>query len=64
MSENIVLTLEQQFALMSFSAEIKTLTREEAKRRLIKLYEQMLIQDIYYKSLIAKAWGIELSDEF
>lgn len=64
MPENIALTLEQQLALFSFSAETKTLTHEETKRRLIKLYEQMLIQDIYYKSLIAKAWGIELSDEF
>lgn len=58
MPENIGLSLEQQFNLLSFSVQVKELTEQETKERLIKLYEQMLIQDTYYKSLIAKTWGI------
>jgi hypothetical protein len=52
------LTLEQQFSLRSFEAQVDKMSREQAQQFLVKLYEQMLCQETVYRQLIKHNWGI------
>ena len=52
------LTLEQQFALRSFKSQVAQMSREQAQELLLKLHEQMLVQETVYKGLLAHDWGI------
>lgn len=55
---SVELSLEQKFNIRAFEAYVKELPEEEAKKRLVDLFEEMLVKDIIYKELIKKEWGI------
>jgi hypothetical protein len=53
------LSLEQQFGLRSFEAQVKNMSHEQAQDFLVKLYEQMMLPDNAYRSLLQTEWGID-----
>jgi hypothetical protein len=59
MSEQLHLSLEQQFNIKSFENEVKGLNREQAVEFLVKLYEQMLRKENMYREFLKYQWGIE-----
>lgn len=59
MNEPVTLTLEQQFNVRSFETQVRQLSREQAQKMLVSMYEQMLARDVMYRQMIAKRWGIE-----
>ncbi len=59
MNQPIELTLEQKFSLRSFETQVEHMSREQAQHFLVKLYEQMLAREAYYKSFLKAHWGIE-----
>lgn len=50
------LTLEQQFSIRSFAAQVKRMTEDQAKELLVKLYEEITLRDIVYKQLLKHKW--------
>lgn len=55
---SIQLTLEQEWAIIGFAESVKDLSREEAQKRLVEMYTQMLHQEARYISLLGKTWGM------
>lgn len=55
----VELTMEQQFALRSFSDQVNGMSEEQTKDFLVKLYEQMMIRETMYLSLIKREWNIQ-----
>ncbi|GAB4137659.1 MAG: hypothetical protein Fur0046_11930 [Cyanobacteria bacterium J069] len=64
MSGQIELSLEQQFSLRSFETQVENMSREQAQHFLVKLYEQMMLKDATYKTLLKHQWGIEGGSQF
>lgn len=58
------LTLEQQFSIRSFADQVEKMSREQAQEFLISLYEQMLVKEGYYKSLLRYEWNLEPKPEY
>ncbi|MCD8487969.1 MAG: NblA/ycf18 family protein [Desertifilum sp.] len=56
------LTLEQQFLIRAFKAQVAMMSREQAQEMLVSLYEQMMVKDATYRRLIAHEWGISKPD--
>ena len=52
------LSLEQQFSLRSFEAQVEKMSREQAQQFLVKLYEQMMMRESLYKQFLKHEWGI------
>lgn len=52
------LKIEQQFQIASFKQQVAQMSREDAQNLLVKLYEQMLVQEITYKQLLKHQWGL------
>lgn len=52
------LTLEQQFNLRSFEDQVNRMSHDQAKEFCVKLYQQMLLKDNAYKSLIKRQWNL------
>ena len=48
----IVLSLEQEFNLKSFEAQIKSLSSEQSKVLLSEIYRQLLLREAYFKHFI------------
>jgi Phycobilisome degradation protein nblA len=59
MSQPIELSLEQQFSIRSFQAQVQNMSQEQAQDFLIKLYEQMMVRENMYKSFIKHQWGLD-----
>jgi hypothetical protein len=53
------LTLEQEFLVQSFKAQVQSLSKEQALDFMVKLYIQMIWQEATYKKLLKHQWGIE-----
>jgi hypothetical protein len=53
------ITLEQEFDIRKFGMLVHQMNREQAQDYLISLYEQMLVRDNLYRSLLKYAWGLE-----
>jgi Phycobilisome degradation protein nblA len=51
-------TPEQEIRIKIFAQEVSQLSEEDTKKRLILMFEQMLIIDNHYKQKIQEAWGI------
>lgn len=64
MDKPIELSLEQQFNIRSFHAQVEQMSREQAQEFLIKLYEQMIYREATYKHLLKHQWGLEPSPHF
>lgn len=52
------LNIEQQFQIASFKQQVAQMSREDAKNLLVRLYEQMLVQEVAYKELLKHQWGL------
>ena len=52
------LKIEQQFQIASFKQQVAQMSREDAQDLLVKLYEQMLVQEVTYKQLLKHQWGL------
>ncbi len=61
MNHPIELSLEQQFNLRSFQAQVERMSREQAQDFLMKLYEQNIYLKVTYNQLLKTQWGIEPS---
>ncbi|MDJ0735625.1 MAG: NblA/ycf18 family protein [Nostocaceae cyanobacterium] len=59
MNQPIKLSLEQQFNIRSFASQVQHMSHEQAKDFLVKLYEQMVVQDATYKELLKHQWGLD-----
>jgi hypothetical protein len=57
-NEPMQLSLEQQFSLRSFEAQVEKMSREQAQQFLVKLYEQMIMREAMYKKFLKYEWGI------
>ncbi|MEM7771574.1 MAG: NblA/ycf18 family protein [Cyanobacteria bacterium P01_A01_bin.37] len=57
--ESNTLSLEQKFSLRSFETQVERMSHEQAQQFLVHLYEQMMVQETMYKSLLKHQWGIE-----
>ncbi|BAU63727.1 MAG: hypothetical protein Kow0049_09880 [Stanieria sp.] len=55
----IGLSLEQQFNLRSFEAQVQQMSHEQAQEFLITLYEQMIVRENMYKEFIKHQWGLD-----
>jgi Phycobilisome degradation protein nblA len=60
MNQPIKLSLEQEFSLRSFADQVQYMSLEQAQAFLLKLYEQMLIQETTYKELLKQEWKLDL----
>ncbi len=52
------LTTEQQFQIAAFKLQVRDMTPEQVKERLIAQYEAMIIQETQHLKLIGDAWGM------
>ncbi|MGL5719885.1 MAG: NblA/ycf18 family protein [Alphaproteobacteria bacterium] len=52
------LTMEQEFQVRAFKESIKGLSREQAIGFLGKMFEQWVVKEALYKSLLQQEWGI------
>ena len=52
------LSVERQFQLRKFAAEIDKMSREDLKTALLLIYEQNLTKDDLYKQLLKTQWGL------
>ncbi|BAY12435.1 NblA/ycf18 family protein [Calothrix sp. NIES-2098] len=59
MNQPIKLSLEQEFSLRSFADQVQYMSQEQAQAFLLKLYEQMLIQETTYKELLKQEWKLD-----
>ncbi len=60
----VELTLEQKFNLRSFETQVQNMSHKQAQDFLVKLYEELLLRDQYYKRLLKHEWGLEPSSKF
>jgi len=58
MSNQVELSLEQQFNLRSFQTEVQKMSHVQAQDFLIKLYEEMLKRENLYRDVIKHQWGL------
>lgn len=56
---SVTLTLEQQFSLRSFEAQVQRMTEAQAKDFLLHLYTHMMLRENMYKHLLKHEWGVE-----
>lgn len=59
MSNNIQLSLEQQFSIRAFATQVEEMSQQQAQDFLVKLYEQMMIREATYQHLLKHQWGLE-----
>jgi hypothetical protein len=59
MSQPVELTLEQQFSIRSFEAQVRQMSREQAQDFLVELYEQMMMRENMYRHFLKQQWGLE-----
>ncbi len=59
MSQPTELTMEQQFSLASFNAQVSRMSHEQAKDFLMFLYQQMLVKETMYKHFLKHEWNLE-----
>lgn len=56
------LNINQQFKIAAFKQQVAQMSREQAQEMLIKLHEQMVVQDSTYQELLKHQWGIGMPD--
>ena len=59
MNQPIELSLEQKFSIRSFSDQVQNMSREQAQEFLIMLYEQMIVKENMYKSILKHERGLD-----
>lgn len=58
-NQPVELSLEQQFSIRSFEAQVQQMSREQAQDFLVKLYEQMITREAMYQTFLKHKWGLE-----
>ena len=58
MNQSISFTLEQEFNLKLFDAQVQKLTLDQSKEFLIELNRHMMIKENFYKDLLKHYMGI------
>jgi hypothetical protein len=53
------LSIDQEFSVIVFTEQIKSLDRETSQKLLVQLYTQLIQQQIQYRELLKHKWGIE-----
>lgn len=64
MSKPVELSLEQQFNVRSFQTQVEKMSREQAQDFLVKLYEQMMLRENFYKEFLKHEWGLGPNPQF
>ena len=59
MSQPVGLSLEQKFSMRSFETQVQKMSREQAQKFLLELYEQMMVRENMYKDFLKHEWGLE-----
>lgn len=60
MSQEIELTLEQEFSLRKFEELVQEMSREEAQQFLIEHNRLMVTREILYRKLLKHEWQINV----
>ncbi len=60
----VELSLEKKFSIRSFRDQVENMSHLQAQEFLIKLYEQMLVQEATYQSMLKKQWGLADGPQF
>jgi hypothetical protein len=53
------LSIDQEFSVIVFTEQIKSLDRETSQTLLVQLYTQLIQQQTQYRELLKHKWGIE-----
>lgn len=53
------LNIEQQFQIAAFKSQVSQMSRQQAQELLVKLYEQMLVNETTYQELLKHQWGLD-----
>jgi predicted nucleic acid-binding protein len=61
MDQAIELTLEQEFSLRSFAAQVQQMSREQAQEFLIEQRRLMMVRETMYQELLKHEWQLEVS---
>ncbi|ADI65307.1 NblA/ycf18 family protein [Trichormus azollae] len=59
MNQPMKLSLEQEFSLRIVADQVHQISREQAQIFLLKLYEQMMIQETSYQELVKYEWKLD-----
>ena len=59
MNQPAKLSLEQEFQLEKFAAQVQHLSREQAQELLIELHRQMMIQETMYQHFLLHEWNLD-----
>lgn len=63
MNQIIEFTLEQEFALRSFSCDVQNMSLEQAQEFLIEQHRNMLIQKTIFQQLLKHEWNLEINTD-
>ena len=55
------LNIEQQFQIAAFKTQVSKMSQQQAQELLVKLYEQMLVNETTYKELLKHQWGLDIT---
>lgn len=59
MNQPMKLSLEQEFSLRIVTDQVHQISCEQAQIFLLKLYEQMMIQETSYQELLKHEWKLD-----
>ncbi|MFM2311418.1 MAG: hypothetical protein RLZZ04_694 [Cyanobacteriota bacterium] len=60
-SISLSLSIEQEFQLKSFAAQVQHMSQAQAQEFLIELHRQMMIKEKMYQHLIQQEWNLNLN---
>lgn len=58
MNQSTSLSIEQEFHLKSFAAQVHRMSQAQAQEFLIELHRQMIIKEKIYQHLIQQEWNL------
>ena len=59
MNQPTKLSLEQEFQLKKFAAQVQHLSRKDAQELLIELHRQMMIKEKMYQHFLLHEWNLD-----
>ena len=59
MNQPTKLSIEQEFQLKKFAAQVQHLSREHAQELLIELHRQMMIKEKMYQHFLLHEWNLD-----
>ena len=59
MNQPAKLSLEQEFQLKKFAAQVQHLSRQQAQELLIELHRQMMIKEKMYQHFLLHEWNLD-----